>query len=645
MSEGSVLAEWGDLMRVPGIGPSWRRLRSFPIGMDYYPSDSERRAHAEYYPYDAGVDFAAMAESGVTLVRVFVSWRRFEPEVGQYDGSVEDRLGDLLYAAGQCSLKVIVCFFAEDRFSEMNDPPWARGRDPRTDDYLIHRQVSLVQRVASLHRSDPRVWAWQIGNEAFLSGFTSDASLQKWTLALRDALREVDSARAILLGVDAEVLSAVSGLRVGLRGFEYGAAHPTEAYREQVAGVAAGSRATHLESFLVRSAPGSRPVLADGIGARIGELPTVGGAADVRVAAFSALMNGAAGVALARWRDAEIIPQEPASGEQYGVLAGVNDNAGSPRPALGEVGRLARVVARLEAGRYALAPERAAVIKPAGPPGSEQPARALGRSQSCFNAYVAAKEAHIPVAVVSEGDDLAGFSAVFFPSAGALSESLWTELAALVRSGGSAVMSYGGHTPEPLFREVFGVNFRADAGGRDAFSCRDTGRGIAPAVGSFDTTLRVSHLAIVVPESATVVATDASGIPLVTVNRYGRGSAVFLAAPLEQAVAQGISANDTEPARTLLRTLYRAAARESGANGFVACDEPAAEIALFIGEEDDALLVLNHSGMSITPVITAGRVVASVADLAGSRSARVGEQSFGVPLRPYGVAGLRLDYA
>lgn len=645
VAEGSVLTEWDGVMRVPGIGPSWRRLRSFPIGVDYYPSDNERRAHAEYYPYDAGVDFAAMATAGVTLVRVFVSWKRFEPEVGQYDGSVEERLGDLLYAAGQCSLKVIVCFFADDRFSEMNDPPWARGRDPRTDDYLIHRQVSLVQRVASLHRTDPRIWAWQLGNEPFFAEFTSTASLQKWSLALRDALREVDSARAIILGTDSEVLSAVRGLSVSVGGFEYGVAHANEAYREQVAGVSVGSRATHLESFLVRAAPVSRPVLADGIGARIGELPAAGGAADVRVAAFSALMNGAAGVALARWRDAETAPREPWFSDPYEVLAGVNDSAGAPRPALGEIGRIARVVARLEAGRYALAPERAAVIVPAGPSDLERSPGALGRSQSCFNAYVAAKEAHIPVAVVSEGDDLAGFSAVFVPSAGALSEILWTELAALVRSGGSVVLSYGGGTPEPLFREVFGVDFRADAGERDTFSCRDGEQGLFPGLGSFDAALRVSNLGLVVPESASVAAVDASGIPLVTVNRYGRGSAIFLAVPLEQAIARGVSAADTEQARTMVRTLYRTAARESGANGFVACDEPAAEIALFIGEDDDALLVLNHGGMTITPVVTAGRVVASVADLSGARSARVGEQSFGVPLRPFGLAALRLDYA
>ena len=641
------MAEWGGVMRVPGIGPSWRRLRSFPIGADYYPSDDARRAHAEYYPYDAGLDFAAMAAAGVTLARLFVSWRRFEPEVGQYDGAVEDRLDDLLYAAGQCSLKVIVCFFADDRLSEMNDPPWARGRDPRTDDYLIHRQVSLVQRVSSRHRTDARVWAWQLGNEPFFAGFTSQAALDKWSTAMRDALREVDSARAIILGTDAELLSATTGLdaHTAVEGFEYGVAHATDAYRAQVAGASAGSRATHLESFLVRSAPGSRPVLADGIGSRIGDLPVAGGAADVRVAAFSALMNGAAGVAVARWRDVETGPREPSFYDQYEVLAGLNDSAGTPRPVLAEVGRLARVVARLESGRYALAPERAAVIVPAERPVVEQPSGEWERSRSCFNAYVAAKEAHIPVAVVDEGDDLAGFSAVFIPSASVLTESLWTELAALVRSGGSAVLSYGGDTPEPLFREVFGVNFRADAGERATFSCRDSGNGLVPDLCSFDAALSMPHLALVVPESATIAATDASGIPLVTVNRYGRGSAIFLAAPLERAISEAVSSGQIESARALLRALYRTAARDSGANGFVACDTPAVEIALFIGEDDDALLVLNHSGMTVTPVVTAGRVVASVSDLAGPRTVRVGEQSFGVPLRPYGVAALRLDYA
>ena len=641
------MAEWDGVMRVPGIGPSWRRLRSFPIGVDYYPSDDERRAHAEYYPYDSGVDFAAMATAGVTHVRVFVSWRRFEPEVGQYDAAAEDRLGDLLSAAGQCGLKVIVCFFADDRLSEMNDPSWARARDPRVDDYLIHRQVSLVQRVSSRHRADPSVWAWQLGNEAFFAGFTSSVALRKWSATVRDALREVDSARAIILGTDCEVLLSTRGLdgRTAVEGFEYGVAHATEAYRAQVAGAAAGSRATHLESFLVRAAPGSRPILADAIGARIRDLPAAGGAADVRVAAFSALMNGAAGVAVARWRDVETAPREPSFLDPYEILAGVNNGAGTPRPALGEMGRLARVVARLESGRYALAPERAAVIVPAERPESSASAAAQSASQSCFNAYVAAKEAHIPIGVVNEGDDLAGYSAVFVPSADVLTEALWLELAALVRSGGSVVLSYGGGTPEPLFREVFGVNFRADAGPRDTLSCHDTGKGIIAGLTSFDVAVEVPHVALVVPESATVAATDASGMPLVTVNRFGRGSAAFVSMPLEQAIAGSASAGDVEQVRVLLRAVYRTAARESGANGFVACDAPAAEIALFIGEDDDAVLVLNHSGMTITPVVTAGRVVASVADLAGSRTARVGESSFGVPLRPYGVAALRLDYA
>jgi hypothetical protein len=49
--------------------------------------------------------------------------------------------------------------------------------------------------------------------------------------------------------------------------------------------------------------------------------------------------------------------------------------------------------------------------------------------------------------------------------------------------------------------------------------------------------------------------------------------------------------------------------------------------------------------VAATPIVTAGRTVASVAEVAGTRTAQVGAQAFGVPLRPYGVRALKLSYA
>ena len=73
-------------------------------------------------------------------------------------------------------------------------------------------------------------------------------------------------------------------------------------------------------------------------------------------------------------------------------------------------------------------------------------------------------------------------------------------------------------------------------------------------------------------------------------------------------------------------------------------NNPAVEIALFQGEGDDIVLALSHTGSSRTATLTVERVVASVSDVRGGKSAEVGAKSFGVPLGPNGTAALRLIY-
>ena len=60
--------------------------------------------------------------------------------------------------------------------------PWGKKRDPRTDAYLIQREISLVQKVVSHLRADAGVFAWQLANEAFLSGFSEKSALDEWTM-------------------------------------------------------------------------------------------------------------------------------------------------------------------------------------------------------------------------------------------------------------------------------------------------------------------------------------------------------------------------------------------------------------------------------------------------------------------------------
>ena len=115
--------------------------------------------------------------------------------------------------------------------------------------------------------------------------------------------------------------------------------------------------------------------------------------------------------------------------------------------------------------------------------------------------------------------------------------------------------------------------------------------------------LDLPHFALVGSGTATVVATDAMGSPLLTLNQYGQGKAVFLAAPLERAIAQSDPWAAPDAVRALLRTVYGSVARAAGAGPVIDCDEPVAEIALFSGEAGDVVLVLNHSAEPVTATL------------------------------------------
>ena len=632
----------------PGAEEGRTRNLLFPIGIDCYPLDEERRSAADWYDRDIDAEFKGLAEARLSLARVYVSWKLFEPQVGQYDDDAEDRLGEIIAAARAHDQKLIVTFFADDRLAEMNDVSWGKKRDPHTDDYLIQRQISLVQRIVNRYRTEAAVWAWELGNEAFFTGFGSEDALGSWAARLREAIREVDTARAVLLGCDPETLVRESGVdaRDAIDDFEYGVSHVTAPYRAYAAeGPLTHGPATYLDSFLLRSALRDLPVIADGIGAPSLDYSVAEEAAYVRTALYSAFMNRASGVLLRRWVDLATEKREPYFRDPFEVLVGLNESDGEPKPVLDEVRRFARAVARVDLKKYALAPERAAVIVPAERYEPLPSLAGLYAPRSCLQSYIAAKEAHVPVAVAREGDELGDFMTLFIPSAAKLSPKMWADLGAFVQSGGSVVLSYGGGDADPAIREIFGVEFLGDHGVRRIVSCRVAQPGLLGDLVPFDVRLDLPHFALLGGSAATVVATDATGSPLLTVNQYGQGRAIYLTAPLERAIAQSDPWAAPDQVRTLLRTVYGSVARAAGAGPVIDCDAPEAEVALFFSDADDIVFVLNHSDEPVTATLAAERMVASATDVRGGAAAAVGAKAFSVPLAPNGVVGLRLGYA
>lgn len=631
----------------PAPGKAPRRNSMFPVGVNYYPIDTETESWDDWYARDFEADFAALEQARLALVRVYVSWKVLEPQVGQYDEDAVERLGELLASAKAHKLQVIVCFFADDRLAEMLDVPWGKRRDPRTDSYLVQREVALVQKIVNRFRSDTAVFAWDLANEAFLAGFESAGDLETWVATMREAIREVDPERPITFSADPETLFRHTGVdpRRAIDTCEFATSHATSAYRAYAAeGPLTYGPSTYLDSFLLRSAARDLPVLLDDVGVFSLDHSAAEEAAYIRTALYTGLMNRAAGVLLRRYKDLDTERREPYFRDPFEVLVGVADAEGNSKPAFAEIANFVRIAARIDLRRYQLTAERTAVMIPDERYRPLPDLAGLYDPRACLQAYVSAKEAKVPVTVARESDELAAHSVLIVPSAFRLSDETWERLAGYVQGGGSIVLSYGGGDAHPAIREVFGVEFLGDGGGRERLSCRVAQADVLGTLRSFDARLELPNFALLGTGGATVVATDSKGSPLLTLNQFGQGRAVYIATPIERAIAQADPYAAPPAVAALLRSVYAAVARAAGCGAPAECDVPEVELAMFLGEEDDILVALNHANERLTANITLDRAVASISDVRGGRPVSVGGTTFGLPIDPNGAVALRLLY-
>jgi len=644
------VGETADSVPSAGVAASKKtpcRNALFPLGVNYYPVDAAARGQDDWYAGDIAEDLAAFAEAHMTLVRVFISWKAYEPQVGRYSDSAEERLLSIAEVAREHGLRLVICFFADDRLSGLLDVPWGGKRDPRFDAYLIQREVALVQRIVNRFRAEESVFAWDLANEAFCSGFSSAEHMSEWAEGLRDAIREIDRKRPIMLSVDPETLFRHTGVdaRSALAECEIAVSHATAPYRAYAAeGPLLSGPPTYLESFLLHSTTGSAPVLLDDVGVHSLGNSLAEEAAAIRCSLYSGLMNRADGVLLRRWRDLDTERREPYFRDPLEVLVGVRDTLGVAKPAMAELKSFSRVAACLDLRRYTLTQERTAVLVPAERYEPLPSLAGLFDPRACLEAYVSAKEAHIPVTVVHEEDPYDSLSVIVVPSAFSLAEETWERLGEWVQGGGSLILSYGGGDADPAVRGLFGVEFLGDGGPRQRATCRVAQPDVLGSLVSFDTRLDLNAFALLGQGGATVVATDAKGSPILTLHQYGQGRAVFVAAPLERALAQGDPWAADPSVKSLLWTVYGAVAGAAGCGAPLVCDTPAVEIALFSGADDDILLLLNHSPEKVVAGLGLERKVATIVDVRGGSPAPVGDSSFGVPIAESGVAALRLTY-
>ncbi|GAB4204735.1 MAG: hypothetical protein OHK0022_30180 [Roseiflexaceae bacterium] len=579
----------------------WRGSLPFvAVGFNYHPSPTGCQYWQRWDPARIDADLGSMAQRGFNLVRFFLFWADFEPQPGQYDPAMDQRLRafvDMARSHGLCCIPALLTIWMN---GQLIDLPWRQGRDLWTDPLMLERERAYVAHIAALLSDMDNVLAYDIGDEVIHVNIASAASLSAaqvaaWQSGLAGTIRAAHPGAAVIQGQELSSLLGHHAFRP-----EHSAAldliaiHGYPTWTPLAIESISSYKASLLVPFLVQLARADGAVLVDELGSYGADGQV--GRAYIEAAAHSALANGACGVAAWCWQDFTT-HEPPYTAHPRERLAGFLDAAGRPKSAMEPFQRFARFAVEEWAG---LQPAPAPVGIYCSPHQDHTHASYLRDSQpagpALFSAFLLLKRAHLPCEFTR--GPLDRYRVVICPSVEHLSWHEQRLLADYVAQGGTLYYSPGSYLHGIGDEELFGIrlrDFTLDSAGMHGF----TWRGQSYPVGWQRPDERTPQIPLIDATTATVLACFPNGTPALTCARHGAGRAYYLNAPLERFLDQPFLI-EAHP----WHTLYGHLAADSGVAPPIDCDSPAVEVALLHGPERQHSFVINHSPQPVAPQIT-----------------------------------------
>ena len=201
-------------------------MSRFALGVNYWPS---RTAMAMWRRFDRGAvreDLARLAAAGCDSVRIFLRWEDFQPDPRRIDEAALAKLRLVLDDAARSGLGVIPTLFTGHMSGVNWLPPWALGPGPArrfrtvsgggivdraTRDWatpaIRDAQALLAREAARALAGHPALRIWDLGNEnsnVWVPASRDDG--RRWLAAMAEAIRSVDPATPLTIGLHAEDL-------------------------------------------------------------------------------------------------------------------------------------------------------------------------------------------------------------------------------------------------------------------------------------------------------------------------------------------------------------------------------------------------------------------------------------------------------
>lgn len=260
---------------------------TFILGVNYWPPNKAMYWWKEFDRGEVDEQFAQIAEYGLRVVRFFLLWEDFQPEIDRISSTQLDNLRTVLDIAQRHGVSAVPTLLVGNMSGVMWFPPFAftdqpehgktvqisggrpvhrQLRSPFSDPGMLRAEVALAIAAAGALRGHPALHSWDLANEidqAYLPEGPDAGWLWAWTL--RQAIRSSDPDVEITYG--AHHLSLVTnGLTVPALApsLDYLAMHGYPIYSE----VARGPMDTEFVPFIttLTAALGKKPALMQEFG-------------------------------------------------------------------------------------------------------------------------------------------------------------------------------------------------------------------------------------------------------------------------------------------------------------------------------------------------------------------------------------------
>ncbi len=192
----------------------------FILGCNYWASNAGIEMWKEFDLNAIEKDLSILSENGIKYLRVFPSWRDFQPAspiissrgaVVGYTGSKEnyyldntmlDKFDSFLDVCHKYGIKVIVGLVTGFMSGSMLIPPALYNKNILTDCVSQYFQQLYIKGVVSRFKGRDEIIAWDLGNECNeMENVKNPYEAANWTALVSNAVRACDNTRPIMSGM------------------------------------------------------------------------------------------------------------------------------------------------------------------------------------------------------------------------------------------------------------------------------------------------------------------------------------------------------------------------------------------------------------------------------------------------------------